>query len=156
MIPVDQTTFGDGSDGKEPGNCFAACLASVLELPLSEVPNFMTEYEPVGWFLKAQRWLGGRGLAILDLHYEDGAPDEFWTLPVVQPGQIWIAAGMANRDGREIRHCVVMRGPEREMLHDPNPLFGRAGIKRVDALTFIMPLDPAAVARGNSTEGVRQ
>lgn len=47
MIPVTQTIFadplrGDGhnADG-EPGDCLRACVASILELPLSAVPNFV-------------------------------------------------------------------------------------------------------------------
>lgn len=37
MIPVMQTMFA----GKDPhGNCASACLASILEIPLEEVPDF--------------------------------------------------------------------------------------------------------------------
>lgn len=36
MKPVDQTTFGFPG-----GNCFSACIASLLEMPLDDVPYFM-------------------------------------------------------------------------------------------------------------------
>lgn len=50
MKAIDQTTFG------KEGNCFAASLASVLELPLDSVPNFCVAY-PSDWFAKTNEWL---------------------------------------------------------------------------------------------------
>lgn len=51
MIPVKQTRVGKGGDG------FRACVASVLELDLVEVPDFCNE-EPVSeWFLTFCGWL---------------------------------------------------------------------------------------------------
>lgn len=39
MIPVKQTVFSNSATGKL-GNCFVACLASLLELRLGQVPRF--------------------------------------------------------------------------------------------------------------------
>ncbi len=36
MKPVDQTTFGHPG-----GNCFSACVASLLEMSVDQVPYFM-------------------------------------------------------------------------------------------------------------------
>jgi hypothetical protein len=42
MKSVDQTTFGPN------GNCFSACVASLLELPIDAVPFFMSAGD--GWY----------------------------------------------------------------------------------------------------------
>ncbi len=60
MIPVNQTVIDFGR-----GNCLSACLASIMELPIEEVPNFRekagVEGDMVGFINK---WL-----APLGLHY---------------------------------------------------------------------------------------
>ena len=54
MKPVDQTRFGSPD-----GNCFAACVASLLEIPLEEAPNLMNLDE---WYRAFEVWLRPRGL----------------------------------------------------------------------------------------------
>ena len=49
MKPVDQTILTAPG-----GNCFAACVASILELPLADVPNFCSEER---WWNALQIWL---------------------------------------------------------------------------------------------------
>jgi hypothetical protein len=39
MKPVFQTRYGEGR-----GNCFQAALASILDLELEEVPDFVSAY----------------------------------------------------------------------------------------------------------------
>src|SRR5690348_7121769 len=57
MIPVTQTITG------EQGNCFTACLASILELPIRAVPNFakLTNSDEE-FFAMVDEWLATRGL----------------------------------------------------------------------------------------------
>ena len=50
MIKVMQT-----KDGEE-GDCWPACLASLLAVPLESIPNFCTEYK-TKWFEESCRWL---------------------------------------------------------------------------------------------------
>jgi hypothetical protein len=52
MKPVEQTIFTAPG-----GDCFPACLASLLELPLSEVPN----HQGADWWERYQEWLAGLG-----------------------------------------------------------------------------------------------
>ncbi len=40
MIPVQQLVVGDGKDGRPYGDCTRACVASIFELPIDQVPNF--------------------------------------------------------------------------------------------------------------------
>ncbi len=39
MKPVDQDSFSDESAGTH-GNCYAACIASILERPLADLAEF--------------------------------------------------------------------------------------------------------------------
>ncbi len=39
MKPVDQDSFSDESAGTH-GNCYAACIASILERPLADLREF--------------------------------------------------------------------------------------------------------------------
>lgn len=43
MKPIDQTTFGVPG-----GNCFSACVASLLELSIDDVPYFMGDCDEDG------------------------------------------------------------------------------------------------------------
>ena len=112
MIPVTQTILlGDPSG--ERGNCFAACIASILELPIEQVPNFCNHDD---WRLRTNEWLSLRGLAYLDVNLVGDARDElvrFWGYHVI------------SGDGpRGVRHAVVgLRG---EIVWDPHPT--RAGL----------------------------
>jgi hypothetical protein len=94
MRPVDQTTFS-----MPGGNCFSACVASILELPLSEVPYFMgwTKAEGSLWFARFVEWLRPRGL-----------------YPMCFNGCAWVPDGFHILSGRSPRgdfdHSVVAFG----------------------------------------------
>lgn len=125
MKPIKQTTFGDGGDGSEPGNCFATCVASILELPLSEVPNFITcddWFEQVNMFLMKY----GYSLVIVDINHEYN---------FIYHSGFLIAAGKAARG---LRHCVVYHGSE--PVHDPHPdgMF----LEEVDRFYLFVSLNP--------------
>ena len=62
MKPVYQNIIGYG------GNCFAACIASILHLDITEVPNFCADGHP-DWWSDAQHWLVERGYFLLDIKY---------------------------------------------------------------------------------------
>jgi hypothetical protein len=68
--PVDQTTFGAPG-----GNCFSACVASLLEIPLSEVPYFMGDgpiEQEYDWFNPFLAWLRERGWWAIPLPVGNG------------------------------------------------------------------------------------
>ncbi len=123
MKPVDQTVM------KPPnGNCVAACVASILELPLDEVPNFIEADE---FWDDLNGWLAKRGLYI-----------------IVVPADGRVPRGYHIIDGRSKsgpwNHVVV--GYEGKMVHDPNPK--RRGIKGApEAYWVFVTTDPAEAQR---------
>lgn len=73
MKPVYQTLFKGGSAPlEEQGNCLQACLASLFELELEEVPHFVGLYgSDDGWIQPCLDWLAQRGLGFLTIPYDD-------------------------------------------------------------------------------------
>lgn len=118
MTPVDQTTFGDGRNGTEPGDCFRACVASVLDVPIGEVPNFVAE---AAWFRALLDWLAPRGLWFVSMPATPA--------PWIPDGVHYIASGPAPRG---VSHAVVMS--DGLLVHDPHP--SRDGLLSVERLGF--------------------
>jgi hypothetical protein len=136
---------------RHDSDCVAAALASILELPIEDVPSFWDERQSVSdQYEKVRRWLSGRGL-----HYYYGSCHarqfaEFqqrkWERGLSWPprgywiGQIsrvdWLVDGDPN-------HVVVMRG-HRCVYNPGGPL---KGVKENDVFLIgyylLVPLDPA-------------
>lgn len=110
MIPVDQDIFGGGK-----GNCWAACLATLLDKPLSEVPNFCGEMGDA-WWEETQSWLQGQGLYGIEVFLAGDGP---WLMSL--PPVPVILTGKSPRG--EFGHACVGRisGNDIEFIHDPHP-----------------------------------
>lgn len=122
MIEVDQTTFGFPG-----GNCFSACLASLLHLPIDDVPYFMHDDR---WFDRLEDWLGRRGF--YPVSFKLGGS---WV-----PQGLHILSGHSPRkpDDAKALHSVVAR---RDLVvHDPHP--SRAGLLSHDDVVILVPIDP--------------
>jgi hypothetical protein len=93
------------------GDCLAACVASILELPIEAVPNFRLMPDQWG---ALQDWLGGRGLFAVRVVAE---PECVYPVPDVD----CILVGDSPRN--PVLHAVVGRASGREwaMTHDPHP-----------------------------------
>lgn len=131
MKPVHQDRFG--SPG---GNCLQAALASILELPLKEVPNFVTIPGP-SWWDELQAWLGRRGLTLVCV-----PPDADWRGWLVQYGGYHLIGGKSPRG---LLHSVV--GYKGAMVHDPPP--DGTGLETVeDFWIFMSTLEGAAKEEG--------
>jgi len=124
MIPVDQTTFGHPG-----GNCFSACVASLLEIQIGEVPYLMEDRD---WFQGFIEWLRPRGLWAVTFSVANG-----W-----RPDGYVILGGQSPRGS----HAVVGLGLE--VVHDPHP--SRAGLTVIEDATIIIPIDPAAAEKRRS------
>lgn len=117
MIKVYQNHFlrsvQDLHDGGY-GDCFSACIASILDLPLSEVPVFTTFKEK--WFGKVRSWLKDRNLKMLLFRPE-------WDGGQIIPNTITKPQGWSIASGDSVRgpwrHSVVCF--DGDVFHDPHP-----------------------------------
>lgn len=121
MIAVDQTSFGAprsiiATREMVVGNCFSACVASVLELPIAEVPLFFSFEDSVNhnddpiWWRIFQLWLEVHGIVAV-CYVAPSPPIPGW------PEGYSLAGGVSPRNG--IMHeCVALDGV---LVHDPNP-----------------------------------
>lgn len=102
MIPVEQTMVW--SPESPDGNCFDACIASILECPIEEVPH----YTDPKWLQKYWYWLQDRGWDLdYQLFREGEAPPEGYAILAVKSPR------------GPIEHAVVIK--DGEIVWDPHP-----------------------------------
>lgn len=121
MRPVHQTKFG-----RPDGNCFAACVASVFEIPIEDAPDLSAgEQRGLHWLQVVQEWLAPRGLWYCDVKF-DG----------ILPLGYHLIGGMGPRG---LPHSVV--GCNGKMVHDPHP--DGSGLVDVQDFGLFITRDPA-------------
>lgn len=114
MIPVYQDKFfepGVGVD-KQRGNCFTAVIASLLELPLRAVPNFveMEVYGGPNWWYHAYYYCRAMGKEIRTIDVRNPPINTFYEV-----------GGKSSRGSEEIpiHHSVIYYNGK--LVHDPHP-----------------------------------
>jgi hypothetical protein len=123
VTPVKQSKLY-AADAIHNGNCFAACLASLLDLPLWMVPPFDDMFGRSDWSVRVDEWLE-RMFRLRRVRTDESSTA---TLP-----EFYIASGLSPRG---VRHSVIYsRG---EMVHDPHP--SGAGIASVEWTWHLEPL----------------
>lgn len=131
MIPVYQT-MTVANDGE--GNCFNACVASIMERPLRDVAAIHPRFDGNYWGAW-QDWFTSQGLKLV-WHRDLSSPPKGYA----------IASGMGGRyypedhdlAGEEIGHAaVVFNGL---LVHDPFP--GATQFDRIDKYWTIEMLEP--------------
>lgn len=131
MRPVDQTVFGFPN-----GNCFEACVASILEIPLESCKIFLEGVDPSSendiktkdhWWLVTQRWLRGHRYEPIYLLAKElnGLVPQGWSI-------------ISGKGPRELDHSTV--GFNGRITHDPHP--SRAGLLEVRDYICLIPLTP--------------
>jgi len=122
MRPVYQTTFGE-----EQGNCLQACVASIFEVALEDVPHFIKLADPEE---EMQQFVKRYGL--------------YWYCLAVDrhnnPREI--LRGYHLIEGispRMLPHVVV--GFQGETVHDPHP--SGLGLSEVECYRILCAIDPA-------------
>ena len=99
MTPVKQTR-----NDSLYGDCLRACIASVLDKPLIDVPNFMLfEHH---WWSALIMWLG---LHALKVEYIESEPPK--------DENYYVTSLKFKRHGKGISHAVVMH--KGNVIHDP-------------------------------------
>lgn len=143
MIPVDQSVIDAGSG---LGNCFSACVASLLEMPIENVPTFHLRGERDNvWMSRLDAWLEPFGLYAL--HFEiKPAHHEFVTEGIyklrsaeipgrglsVPPNVLYIRAGLSPRGHQ---HAVIAKG--HYIVHDPSPT--KTGLLSTAGFCLLIP-----------------
>ncbi len=139
MKPVDQTKFGPVE-----GNCFRATIASIFELPLEQVPDFMegiTENDQADLvWQRLNEWLKP-----FNLRFVEAVETALLPRP---KGVIHELSGKSPRGG--CYHSVVGQGGE--VLHDPSP--DRLGVGEDQALGLFVAIDPAKFAHPRQPDGI--
>jgi len=135
MRPVDQTKFG-----QPEGNCLAACVASILECRLEDVPD-LWEGEQAGknWLMLLNGWLRERhGLAYFCAN--PMKPDSGFSAWWFPKDCYYVVGGKSPREYVPAGHaCVGLNG---RIVHDPHP--SRAGLLAVEDYGFFLKLFPAS------------
>jgi hypothetical protein len=136
MTPHTQRDLGD-----ETGDCFATCIASILDIPLESVPNFrriQTETECYDMIMAADKWLREhhkKRFISIELYDHQEGPEKGSPLTrqcilnrlfYANQNDLVILSGESPRrraDGGKKYHCVVARADcwGFEMVHDPHP-----------------------------------
>ncbi|MEA2677177.1 MAG: hypothetical protein QOJ81_1318 [Chloroflexota bacterium] len=97
------------------GNCFAACLASLLEIPLEDVPS--QGPAAAGEWALLQDWLSTRGLTMVA--WPAGTTfmvPRGWAIAGTRPPEF---ADLRNELGQKLGHAVVVH--DGGIAHDPHP-----------------------------------
>ena len=129
MKPVQQTSFG-----KDEGNCFQACLASIFEIDIEAIP-FFQDYKS-SWYDQFSLWLMSEfGLQPIDLQITPN-PDWIWI-----PQGYHIINGLSPRG--DFHHSVV--GKAGQMVHDPHP--SGDGLRTRESFTLFVAVDEAHLRR---------
>lgn len=120
MIPLKQR-YGHHPERGIYGDCHRAAMASLLELPLDDVPHFCDEslYAPDAKPLsdREREWLLSRGLTSINIIFPGETPldDVLGTMNGINPGVLFILGGTSvNGCG----HSVVAGNGR--VVHDPS------------------------------------
>jgi len=108
MIKIDQTIVDAGT-----GDCTRACLASILELPIDAVPNFIRFKSD--WFFMMKDFLRRLDYDYIGTGYPHG--NELKESPNVSG---YVIASVPSKTFPDIGHSVVM-DLNGLVVHDPNP-----------------------------------
>lgn len=139
MFEVYQDRFGgDDAPIDKQGNCFQACVATILQMPLEEAFDCCS-YPDDMWFDEFNKWLKQYGLGCIFVEHSMEKPiphTEFIGLYMVQCQSETLYQG---------NHHVVVAS-DGEFLHDPHPLAnGQLGDCR--GIYIFVPLEPYKLVR---------
>ena len=102
------------------GNCFPACIASILECEIEDIPDFIHLESFHDWLSTLNDWLVGMGLIYVEFVTKDN-PEEFFKGYKTKVHHI--LAGCTERTDMDsefpVTHAVVALNGK--MVFDPHP-----------------------------------
>lgn len=126
MKPVNQIILDDIL-----GDCFRACVASIFEMPIKEVPNFWEQTQDAETFWKLNDdWIAkNKGCRCINFSFKE-------TDRHLIDGVLCIAIAESPRG--KCGHAVVWQDG---VIHDPHP--SKAGLaEEPDTFALFIPLNP--------------
>lgn len=134
MKRVYQTGFGPSyAPIGEQGNCFQACVASILEIPLEEAFDCRS-YTNENWFDAFNKWLSSYNLAAI---LGNVPPVEHFRMSALKGYHLAQVKSTTLPEGQD--HMVVMK--DGKFVHDPNPHAETIG--EMQGFYLLITLDPA-------------
>lgn len=132
MIPIKQTILSS-VDGNIRGNCFRACLASMLEIPnIDDIPAF-EQMSNETWFQVFYKWLVSVGYQFHGTGHPDGKKEfEYEGID-----GYYMAVGKSPREYVKAGHGVVYK--QGKLVHDPHP--NNEGILTFDSFYMIEKIE---------------
>jgi hypothetical protein len=143
MIPVTQTKVVVRNSKNEMvvrGNCYAAAIASILEMPIEAVPNVevLFHIEDSLWSVVMQRFINSIGWEMFtddrfrvfhnkDYGVKSGKRDEWVTYC---KNKYYFISGQSKRG---VQHMVIYKNGK--MVHDPHPT--KEGIITIDYFEYL-------------------
>ena len=118
---IMQTIFG------EHGNCQAACIASLLKIPLTDIPIFDPTDSDQFWS-NYRSWLENHGYGLLIVNYHAGRAAEL-------KNNYFIVGGKSLRG---LNHACIYKGDQ--PFHDPHPDNSFFGGNEPDTIDLFLPL----------------
>jgi len=118
MKPVESVIEHNPPDSY--GDCFRACIASILELPSFEVPHFaLLAHEENGsdedMVALCRKWVAPLGLGYIDIPLQSSSVDEMLRFcHRFAPGTHYVLTGQSKRG---FGHCVI--GYDDQIVFDP-------------------------------------
>lgn len=109
MIPTKQTVLHDPANGLK-GNCFSAVLASLLHLPIEDIPLFV---DPETWNSDLNAWLRPFGMAYIVI-----GVDERFIADIGITGMWHEVSGYTPRF-KDVMHSCVAK--DCKLVFDPHP-----------------------------------
>lgn len=130
---ADQEYLHDPENGSV-GDCWRACIASVIGRPIAEVPHFVRDHGDEGWFEATNAWLAEHvGQTFLYYDGEHAARAE--RRHEVTPREYVLLDGKSPRG--DWYHVVVADAVTGEVVHDPHP--SRAGLASIAGVFALVP-----------------
>jgi hypothetical protein len=117
--------FANGEQTDDGGDCFSACVASILEIDIEGFPNFLANHGEKTWF---DRWQ--------DYLYENFRQKLIWfdgSYPDYNLIAWWIAEVMVG----EVPHSVIFHKDEFRWDPIPNPFKKVYELSDVKSVTLI-------------------
>lgn len=106
---------------KDKGNCMQAAIASLLDLELNDVPNFIEFAESGEWFRTMYGFLHDNGYRMGSI-YKDRHPTEFMIKIAHFDGGVdgYFYATVPSQTFEGVGHAVIV-DKDLNIVHDPNP-----------------------------------